>query len=121
MSEIDIGIGSGDFIGNLLADLGTSISHVPVTEVLDFRGNKTVVFSGTSTKTVVFYDKRDAYSRDKTGTLMQLPAIMLHLTDSGIKRGDKIIFGTGTGSEWKVEGVDKRRGIYAYSELYLWV
>lgn len=120
---IDIGIGSSDFIDNELADFGTSVSHVPVTETEDWRGNKTLVFSGTSSRTVVLHKRTVTYVRDKEGIKRESPAYLMHKTGSTIKRGDKIVIGTGTESQWKVINVVGRpvqTPIFQYSDLYLW-
>ena len=117
---INIGVGSDDFKNNALADLGQTVTHVPSTETEDFRGNKTFVFSGTTTLTAIFHKREKTYIRDKKGVRQLSPAYLMHNIGSGIKKGDKIIVGSGTGSEWKVHNILNRRDVYQFSDLYLW-
>ncbi len=123
MTWASIGIGTSDFINNALADQGTSVSLVPAQITEHESGRKSVIFSGTSTKTVVFHIRTIDYQRTKEGIRQLAPAYMMHQTDSDIKRGDKIIIGTGTASEWKVKNVvptPKEEPHFNYSDMYVW-
>jgi len=120
MTLLSVGIGSDDFKNNELKDFGQTVTHVPVAETEDFRGNKTFVFSGTTTLTAVFHKRNKTYIRDKYGVRQLSPAFLKHNIGSDIKKGDKIIVGSGTGSEWKVFNVLDRRSVYNFSDLYLW-
>ena len=118
-------INGTDFSNVVLAYMGTAVSVVPVTESEDFRGNKTFVYSGTFTKTVVFKKNDMQYSRDKEGVQMTAPAYLMQEFNTGtaVKRGDKIVVGTGTGSVWRVHNAvnyPTESPIYTYSELYVW-
>jgi len=117
MSLSDIGINEDDFLQNEYEDFGSDITHVSATETEDFRGNKTVIFSGTSTIHAVFHKREITYQRTDSGIRKLAPAYLMHKTDSGIKRGDKII---ANGEEWKVFNVINRDGIFLFSDLYLW-
>lgn len=119
MALADVGIVSDDFDNNEWTDFGQSISHVPVTITEDWRGSKTNVFTGTATITAVFHKRDITFIRNKDGIRQLAPAFLMHKQDSGIKRGDKVIIGTGTGSEWKVHNVINRRNVYQFSDLYL--
>jgi len=123
MGIADIGIGTADFEDNPLADFGTGVNWVTVTETVDFRGNKTLIFSGTTSITAVFHKRDKTYVRDKEGVRQLAPAYLMHKENSGIKRGDKIVIGSGTGSEWKIINVLGRpveSPIYNFSDLHLW-
>ncbi len=123
MAWADIGIGTADFINNALADQGTSVSHVPVAITEHEDGRKDFVFSGTASKTVIFHIRHITYERTKEGIRQLAPAYMMHQTDSTIKRGDKIIIGSGTASQWKVKNVvptPKEGPHFHYSDMYVW-
>jgi hypothetical protein len=117
----DIGCGSGDFIDNIIADFGESVTHIPVTVTEDVRGNEVRVFSGTTTITAHVLVRSIDYVRDKTGIQKLAPAYMQSKDSDGVKAGDMIIVSVGT---FKVFNTIAREaaqsGLYVYSELYYW-
>jgi hypothetical protein len=116
-----IGISETDFTGNAYADFAESVTLVPVTEdQAGFRGGTVQVFSGTSTISAIFHIFSKGYTREKDGIRFESPAFLMSRASDNVKRGDKIIVGTGTGNTWKVQNTISRRGIYVYSELYSW-
>lgn len=120
MALSDAGIAAADFTDNAFSDFGQTVTHVPVTLTENFKGNTVAVFSGTASVTAVFHVRKNEFVRDKDGVRQLAPAYLMYRISESIKRGDKIIVGTGTGSVWKVDNPINRRDVYMYTDLYLW-
>ena len=120
MSLSDIGIGTADFWNNENTDFGSNITHVVVNETELETGKINRVFSGTNTQRCTFHKRTILYERTPEGERQLAPAYLMHDIDSGIKKNDKIIVGTGTGSEWRVFNVLNRDEVFNFSELFVW-
>ena len=121
MSLTAIGIGSGDFLDNPLVDFGTSVSLAKATETEDHLGNKTFTYSGTSTITAVFHIRNKTYERTESGERTLAPAYLMSKLSDNVEKNDKIVFGTGTNSQWKVFNINNRvqeGTIFVFSDLY---
>lgn len=126
-----VGIGTSDIIDFPIADIGTTVTHVKVTETEDFRGNKTEIFTGTNSKKVILVVRGRDNQRVKPGVRNLAPAYMMYRTShsidvdtgTGIKKNDKIIVGTGTFSEYRVfnpRPILKGDPVAYHADLYLW-
>jgi len=118
MALADIGVGTGDFEDNSLADFGTSVVLIKVNETADFRGNISETFTGTDTITAVFHTRSKTIQRTPEGVVELAPAFLMSKVSDDVGTGDKIIVGTGTG--YRVFNVLNRRGIYKFSDLYFY-
>lgn len=119
---MSIGINTDDFTANMLADLGQTVTHTPVTKTVNNFGVETLT-EGTPTPITVFIhigrsqylQEKQGLSEDAVGYIMFDPALT-------ITRDDKITLGS---TDYRVGSVIERNAglnvaVYGYAEIYLW-